>query len=178
MEKKKLIRVDIIALIEDELSSNPIVILHDRFSNRLLPIWVGDAEARAIAIGLNKMKVQRPLTHTLLLNVVATMGGKLARVVIDGLKNHTYYATVCVKTEQKEIEIDSRPSDAIAIALEADIPIFVDGEIMRDAGQINPFPEAAMRQEMRKEDLSGDNLKKLKDLLLKAREREKKFSEQ
>ena len=73
----------------------------------------------------------------------------------------------------KIIEIDARPSDALALALEANVPIFVDGDVMRDAGQANPLPGISMRQEMRKEDLKGDQLEKLKELLEHARERER-----
>lgn len=178
MEKQKLIPVDIVALIEDEVSASPIIILHDRAGNRLLPIWIGDAEARSIAIALNNMKMPRPLTHTLFLRTVSQMGGRLSRIVVDGIKNHTYYAKIYVQAVDKLIEIDSRPSDALALALEARAPIFVDSAVMNEAGQTNPFPGMAMRQEMRKEDLAGDNLKRLKELLDRARERERQSSQQ
>lgn len=175
--KNKLIPVDIIALIEDEVSYSPIVILHDRNKNRLLPIWIGEPEARAIAVALNKIKMPRPLTHSLLLSVVGQMGGKLSRIVVDRIKNHTYYATLYVDIDSKIVKIDARPSDAIALGLESRSPIFVAEEVMMEAGQENPFPGTAAKQE-RKIDLKGENIKRLKDLLDKAREREKKSSEE
>lgn len=176
MADQKLIPVDIIALMEDQASSNPVVVLHDRTSNRLLPIWIGDTEARAIAIALNKMSMPRPLTHTLLLRAIEKMGGKLSRVVVDRLKNNTYFASIYVETAQGVKDIDSRPSDAIALALGACVPIFVTEKIMQENGQPNPFPGSAMRQEKR--EFKESDLKHLKELLEKAREREQQSTEQ
>lgn len=172
MAKEELIAVDIVALVEDQSNTSPIVVLHDRSHNRLLPIWIGDPEARAIAIALNRMATPRPLTHTLLLVVIEKMGGKLVRIVVDRLKNHTYFSSIYVETEAGVKVIDSRPSDSIALALEARVPIFVAKNIMDMAGQDNPFPGMAMRQEKR--EMKEEDLKKLKEMLEKAREREEK----
>ena len=168
----QLVPVDIVALVEDQGSGSPIVVLHDRQTNRLLPIWIGDPEARAIEVALNKVETPRPLTHKLLLSIIDSMGGKLSRIVIDRLKRHTYFASILVETNGKALQIDARPSDAIAIALEARVPIFVDKKIMDLAGQKNPFPGSAMRQEKR--EFKESDMKKLKEMLEKAREREQK----
>lgn len=171
---EELIAVDIVALVEDQANSSPIVILHDRKENRLLPIWIGDPEARAIAVALNKVNTLRPLTHRLLLQIIEKMGGVLSHIVVDRIKNHTYFSTLFVKAGEKFIAIDSRPSDAIALALEARVPIFVAKSVMDLAGQPNPFPGSAMRQEKR--EFKEEDMKKLKELLEKAREREQKSS--
>lgn len=175
MPEPKLIAVDIVALVEDQANSSPIVVLHDRQANRLLPIWIGDPEARAIAIALNKMAVPRPLTHTLVLRLIEKMNAKLSRIVVDRIKNHTYFASIYVETPAGPISIDARPSDSIALALEGRVPIFVAKEVMDEAGQDNPFPGSAMRQEKR--EFKEEDLKKLKELLEKAREREQKSGE-
>lgn len=171
-----LIAVDIVALVEDQANSSPIVVLHDRAGNRLLPIWIGDPEARAIAIVLNRMKTPRPLTHNLVLKVIEAMGGKFSRTIISSIKNHTYFASMDILMSDKTLTLDARPSDAIAIALLARVPIFVAKEVMDAAGQPNPFPGSAMRQEKR--EMKEEDLKKMKELLERAREREQKSGEQ
>lgn len=174
-DSEQLVPVDIVALVEDHGSGSPIVVLHDRKHNRLLPIWIGDPEARAIAIALNKVSTPRPLTHKLLLSIIEGMGGKLTRIVIDRITSHTYYASVYLTLSAKIVRIDARPSDSIALALEARVPIFVDKKVMDQGGQANPFPGMAMRQEKR--EFKESDLKKLKELLERAREREQKSGE-
>ncbi len=175
MPETLLIPVSVIALVEDQISSSPIVLLHDQQSNRLLPIWIGDFEARAIAIILNKTPAPRPLTHKLVLNTLQNMGGKLLHVVIDRLKNNTYFASMHVVRDGHNIAIDARPSDAVAIALEAKTPIFVTKEIMDSAAQKNPFPDINQQQDrpaQAKTNFKESDLKKLKELFEKARQRE------
>ena len=168
-----LVPVIVIALIEDQVSSSPIVLLHDQQTNRLLPIWIGDPEARAIAIVLNKTLMPRPLTHKLLLNVIESMGGRISRVIVDRLERNTYFSSIYVSVNGKDIAIDSRPSDAIAIALEAKIPIFVSKIIMDKAAQKNPFPGVFEQQKREtKLNLTEADLGKMKELIEKARERE------
>lgn len=175
MPEIQLIPVNVMALVEDQVSSSPIVLLHDQQMNRLLPIWIGDPEARAIAVVLNKTSMPRPLTHKLLINVIESMGGKFSRVVVDRLERNTYFASIYVQTEKKNIVIDARPSDAIALALEARVPIFVSKLIMDSAAQKNPFPDV-LKQEKRaaKINLTEDDLRKMKELIERAREREEK----
>jgi hypothetical protein len=170
MVEQKLIQVDLVALVEDQDSLNPIVILHDVIANRLLPIWIGDPEARAIAVALENKKMSRPLTHRLLVNVVEKTGGKLSRIVVDRLKGKTYFATMYIRVGKKEISIDARPSDAVAIALEAFAPIFVVKEVMDAGSQPNPFQNMTIQQEKR--EFKKEDIEKLRALLLQARARE------
>lgn len=174
MAEQELIKVEVAALVEDQASSSPIVILRDVQTDRLLPIWIGDPEARAIAISLNKMSVPRPMTHQLLLNVIGKIGGKLSSVVIDGLKNNTYFASLYIEIGEKFLQIDARPSDAIALALQAGMPVFVDKVIMDRSSQPNPFKDLSLKQEKRetKSRFCGSDFEKLKLLLEKARQRE------
>lgn len=169
-QQNNLIPVDVLALVEDHNNASPIVLLNDRVANRLLPIWIGDFEARAIDIALNSIASPRPLTHRLLLQTIESMGGKLSRVVVDRLEHATYYSSVCVQIAEHIIAIDSRPSDAIALALEARVPIFVARHIMDSSAQANPFP--GFGQHQTKREVSPDDAKKMKELLEKARERE------
>lgn len=175
MTETQLIPVNVMALVEDQVSSSPIVLLHDQQMNRLLPIWIGDPEARAIAVALNNTSMPRPLTHKLLINVIESMEGKLSRIVVDRLERNTYLASIYVQTEKKNIVIDARPSDAIALALEAKVPIFVSKAIMDRAAQKNPFPDV-LKQEKRaaKINLTEADLEKMKELIERAREREEK----
>lgn len=170
MAHSELIPVDIVALVEDQASTNPIVVLHDRSSNRLLPIWIGDHEARAISMALNHMKSPRPLTHALIIRMIESLGGKLLRAVVDRMKRHTYYASLFVEIHGNIVAVDARPSDAIALALEAQVPILVAKEVMLTGGQENPFPGMALRQEKRQ--MTEEDLRKMKKLLETARERE------
>src|SRR3990167_3324499 len=125
MDENYEIPVEIIALVEEQTSMNPIVVLRDFRTDRVLPIWIGDAEARAIAVELNAVETPRPLTHELILSAIEGMGGKVSKIVVDKVEEHTYYATIYVAVENKEIKIDARPSDSIAIALAAKAEIFV-----------------------------------------------------
>lgn len=169
------IPVEIVALIEDEGTQSPIVILHDEKTNRVLPIWIGEPEARAIAMALNNIAVPRPLTHHLVASALAQMGGTLSKIVVDRMDQHTYYATIYVNRGQEIVKIDARPSDSIAIALNSKTPIFVAEEVMKKAGQPNPFqlPEMLKQQSgPRKIELTRDDLKRISEVLKKAQERE------
>jgi uncharacterized protein len=183
-----LIRVRIIALLEEPEMNSPVVILHDPDSNRVLPIWIGAAEARAIAMGLQDVEISRPLTHTLISNMVDELDGIIQHVVIERIDAGTYYAMIAlVDKDGKLHEIDARPSDSIALALELEIPIFITSEVLNAAGQDNPFPaevvadkenDEKLRQAFlanapkAKSDFSDNELLDLKILLEKARKRE------
>lgn len=168
------IEVTVIALVEDGRSQSPIVVLHDRRSNRILPVWIGENEARAIAIALNHISTPRPLTHNLALNLVKQIGAELAKIVVDKLHVNTYYSSIYLKRADEILKIDSRPSDAIALALTAGAPLFVSEDVMRKGGQMNPFPaELLYKQEgPRKLAFTKEELKKISEMLVKARERE------
>lgn len=163
---EELIPVDLVSLGEDSAEGNPVVILQDREGRRVLPIWIGDPEARAIDIVLNKIKTPRPLTHKLLISVVEGMGSRLSRVVIDRVTNHTYFASLYIQTPQGIHKIDSRPSDAITIALEAGVPIFVDRSVMEKAGQT--LPPSYVPQQTKRE-MSREDFERMGQMLTHAR---------
>ncbi len=109
---------------------------------KLLPIWIAGPEARAIAIALENIKIPRPLTHDLIGNILHELDAKLKRVVIAELRNDTYIAFLSVESKGKELQIDSRPSDAIAIALRVKAPIFVSAQVLAKAKAVPIQPDA------------------------------------
>ncbi|MDQ3820376.1 MAG: bifunctional nuclease family protein [Acidobacteriota bacterium] len=126
------IEVKIRGLMMDPNSGTPIIILKDVSSETLLPIWVGAYEANAIALEIEKIAPQRPMTHDLLRNLILEMGAEVSRIVITELKDNTFYATIeMVKNNGEHVSIDSRPSDAIALALRVDSPIYVNEEVIK-----------------------------------------------
>jgi bifunctional DNase/RNase len=126
------IEVKIRGLMMDPNSGTPIIILKDVNSEALLPIWVGAYEANAIALEIEKIAPQRPMTHDLLRNLITEMGAEVSRIVITELKDNTFFAMIeVVKSTGERVAIDSRPSDAIALALRVDSPIFVNEEVIK-----------------------------------------------
>jgi len=116
----------------DPSSGTPIIILKDINSETMLPIWVGAYEANAIALEIEKIAPQRPMTHDLLRNLIVEMGAKVERVVVTDLRENTFFAVIEMKNHSGEtIQLDSRPSDAIALALRADCPIYVNEDVIR-----------------------------------------------
>jgi len=116
----------------DPSSGTPIIILKDINSETMLPIWVGAYEANAIALEIEKISPQRPMTHDLLRNVILEMGASVERVVVTDLRDNTFFAMIDMKDRAGEtVMIDARPSDAIALALRVDCPIFVNEEVIR-----------------------------------------------
>src|SRR5437868_4198586 len=126
------IEVKIRALMMDPNSGTTIIILKDVNSETMLPIWVGTYEANAIALEIEKIAPQRPMTHDLLRNLIVEMGAQVNRVVVTELRDNTFFAVIEMSTmEGTRMSLDSRPSDAIALALRADCPIFVDMDVIR-----------------------------------------------
>lgn len=111
-----------------------VVILKQKEGDKYLLIWIGTHEAEAIAVRLQEVQVPRPLTHDLLHNSIKELGGAIEKVTISGLENDTYFARIGVRIGEKSVEIDSRPSDALAIAVRAKVPILVEDEVMEKAG--------------------------------------------
>ncbi len=111
-----------------------VVILKEKDSERYLPIWIGPAEADAIAVRLQDVSVARPLTHDLLRDVLEKMGAQVESVVVNDLSNDTFYARIIVTLNGERMDIDSRPSDAIALAVRAHVPIFAEDAVMEKAG--------------------------------------------
>jgi uncharacterized protein len=106
-----------------------VVVLKDWEGQKLLPIWIGPSEAKAIALELEGARPSRPLSHDLLLQAIQVAGGKVTRIVINDLQDSTFYATIDIDTPNGMKHIDSRPSDAIAVAVRAKCPVFVDGNV-------------------------------------------------
>lgn len=126
-----LIEVKVGALIMDPNSSTPIVILKGIDDETILPIWVGAYEANAIALEVEKIVPQRPMTHDLIRNLITQIGYKVSEVVVTDIKNNTFFALIkLIDDVGSIISIDARPSDAIAIALRTDCPIFVDEKVI------------------------------------------------
>lgn len=126
------IEVKIRALMMDPNSGTPIIILKDVNSETMLPIWVGAYEANAIALEIEKIAPPRPMTHDLLRNLIVELGLTVDRVVVTSLRDNTFYAVIEMSGEDgAAMRLDSRPSDAIALALRADCPIFVDSEVIQ-----------------------------------------------
>jgi uncharacterized protein len=126
------IEVKIRGLMMDPSSGTPIIILKDINSETMLPIWVGAYEANAIALEIEKIAPQRPMTHDLLRNLILEMGASVERVVVTELRDNTFFAMIIMKDRAGDaLMIDARPSDAIALALRVDCPIFVNEEVIR-----------------------------------------------
>ena len=125
-----LVEVKIGALIMDPNSNTPIVVLKSLESDLILPIWVGAFEANAIALEIEKIVPQRPMTHDLLKNLINVFGFRLEKVVVSDLRDNTFYAVIEFLNDQSQkVQIDARPSDAVALALRFDCPIFVDQKV-------------------------------------------------
>ena len=141
------IEVKIRALMMDPNSGTPIIILKDVQSDTMLPIWVGAYEANAIALEIEKIAPPRPMTHDLLRNLIVQMGVHVERVVVTSLRDNTFFAVIEMRNSDGDrMVLDSRPSDAIALALRADCPIYVDMEVIKASR--NTLPADAEESEM------------------------------
>ena len=120
----------------DPLSNMPMIVLRDEEEKRSLPIWVGLAEANAIALELEKIPTARPMTHDLIRNILETVGARVSKVVVNDLKENTFYAVIHLRLGANDLTVDSRPSDAIALALRVDAPIYVDEEVLNKAESV------------------------------------------
>ncbi|MEW6734008.1 MAG: bifunctional nuclease family protein [Acidobacteriota bacterium] len=127
------IEMKIRGLMIDPTANTPIVILKDVNSDTMLPIWVGTYEANAIALEIEKIAPQRPMTHDLLKNVINQMGASVKRIVVTDLIDNTFYAVIELVMSDRTIFLDSRPSDAIALALRTDCPIYVNEEVIKNS---------------------------------------------
>lgn len=118
----------------DRNTNSPVVILRERGGARILPIWIGAAEANAIAMELKGVKAQRPLTHDLLKQIIVGLGGDLRRVVISSVKENTYFAELLIHRDDHVFQVDARPSDSIALALRLNAPIFTSDQLLDESG--------------------------------------------
>ena len=133
-------RMSIYGINLDLFSSSPIVILKVEDENRYLPIWIGQPEARSILMKLQNQEFSRPLTHDLTVNLVTELGGSMEKVTVTELRDSTFFATISVQIDGRTVEIDSRPSDAIALAVRAGAEIFAADEVIEEAAVV--FEEA------------------------------------
>lgn len=136
-----MIEMKVKGLTLDPLTNVPIVILRETEGERALPIWVGIFEAHAIAREIENFQTPRPMTHDLIRNIISGVKGRVSRIVVNDLKDNTFYAEIYLAINGSEIVVDSRPSDAIAIALRTKAPIFVVEKVLEEAKSIE-FNEA------------------------------------
>ena len=129
-----MVTMEIFGLALDENNKSPIIILKGEEGGRVLPIWIGAMEAMAISMALKKVPFPRPMTHDLLFNTIRDLGGTIARVEITDIEEGTFYAEIVVDIEGGTRRIDSRPSDAIALAVRAECPILAGEEVLEAAG--------------------------------------------
>ena len=127
------IEVRIRGLMMDPATNMPIVVLRDPASDSVMPIWVGPFEANAIAIELEKLSTSRPMTHDLARNLIHHLNGELERVVITEIKEDTFFAVLWLRQGDEPVMVDARPSDAIALALRFDCPIYVADQVLQSA---------------------------------------------
>ncbi len=127
------IEVELSRIIIDEASDQQVIILKEKDGDRSLPIVIGIVEIMAIDRRLKGKKAIRPLTHDLLGNVIDALGAKIEKVVISDLQHHTYHATIHLSIDGKKIEVDSRPSDAIAVGIATNVPLFATEEVFDNA---------------------------------------------
>jgi bifunctional DNase/RNase len=125
-----MIEVRVAHLGLDRSTNTPVVILQEKEGERVLPIWIGPAEASAIAMELAGVKFSRPLTHDLVKQVIVGLGGELNRVIITRVEENTYYAELHIHRNNHVIQVDARPSDSIAVALRLDAPIFTEDDLL------------------------------------------------
>jgi uncharacterized protein len=148
-EGLEMIEVVIDSIRISLISQHRIVMLRDMDGERQLPIWIGPCEAEAITIELQDVEIARPVTHDLLKNVIGDMKGTVSHILINELRDQVFYARLFIDQGGEMLEVDCRPSDAIAVAVRAKVPIFVDEEVMDVAGIV---PEAEPSEEGMKED--------------------------
>ncbi len=132
----ELIEVEVYQILLDESVKAPVVVLKEKNGKRILPIWIGQAEAISIAYALEEIATERPLTHDLIKLIIDGFGAKLEKVVINDLRDNTYFARLIFKLNSSVISIDARPSDSIAIALRTKSPIFVARSVMEEGGAV------------------------------------------
>ena len=136
---KELMEVKVMGIVVDPKASNPVVVLVDLTGQKVLPIWVGVFEAEAISRGLEDVVTLRPMTHDLMKQILDTFQAFLTRVVISDIKGNTFYANLYLNIEGKEIVVDSRPSDAIALAVRVKAPIFIAESVAEVTKQLGPI---------------------------------------
>jgi len=157
------IEMTIKGLMVDPITNMPIIIMRDKDGQKVLPIWVGVFEANAIALQIENVSTPRPMTHDLLRNVIQDLEAAVTKIVVSDLRDNTFYAVIYLQRNGETVAIDARPSDAIALALRAHVPIFVEEMVIDNAKTIET-PEKADSERLQKwlESLDPDDLGKYK----------------
>src|ERR1700757_2409110 len=154
------VEMKIRGLMMDPVSNMPIVILKDVGSNTVLPIWVGVYEANAIALEIEKVSTPRPMTHDLIKSLLLGLHTGIRKVVVSELKEDTFYALIWLEREGEMISVDSRPSDALALALRLDCPIFVEDAVLKNSKMSSAVSDKVNNEELRRwlEGLNNEDL--------------------
>ena len=158
------VEMKIRGLMMDPVTNMPIVILKDVGGDAVLPIWVGIYEANAIALEIEKVTTPRPMTHDLLKNLLTGLEARVHKVVVNELRDDTFFAIIWVERDGQVVSIDSRPSDALALALRVDCPIFVEDEVLKTSRQAASVSDRVSSEELRKwlENLGDEDLGRYK----------------
>jgi len=158
------LEVKIRGLMMDPVTNMPVVVLKETAGSGVLPIWVGVYEANAIALEIEKVSTPRPMTHDLIKVLLMGLEASIKKVVVSELKDDTFYALIWVEREGQMISVDSRPSDALALALRHDCPIYVEDRVLKSSRDSNNVSEKVNNEELRKwlENLNEDDLGRYK----------------
>jgi bifunctional DNase/RNase len=158
------VEMKIRGLMMDPMTNTPIVVLKDVGSDTVLPIWVGVYEANAIAMEIEKVTTPRPFTHDLIKNLLNGLNAHVHKIVVTELRDDTFFAVIWMERDGKVISIDSRPSDALAVALRVDCPIFVDEEVLKSSKKAGAAAERVTSEDLRKwlEGLNDEDLGRYK----------------
>jgi len=158
------VEMKIRGLMMDPVTNMPIVVLKDLNGNTILPIWVGIYEANAIALEIEKVSTPRPMTHDLIKTLLLGLGTGIRKVVVSELKDDTFYAVIWLDKDGELISVDSRPSDALALALRLDCPIFVDDSVLKNSKMSNAATDKINTEEQRRwlESLDDEDLGRYK----------------
>lgn len=162
MSSEKLFRMVVKGLMLDPTSNVPIVILRNEEGSEYLPIWIGVFEANAIALKLEGVEPPRPMTHDLMSSLVAALAAEVVKIVICDLQESTFHARIVLHNQDGEIEVDARPSDAIALALRVEAPIFVNEEVFQKAKAADSADPSSEEERLKKwfEEVDPDDLGK------------------
>ncbi len=144
------VEMKIRGLLMDPVTNMPIVILKDVTSDVVLPIWVGIYEANAIALEIEKVTTPRPMTHDLIKNVLSGLDALVHKVVVTELRDDTFFAVIWMEREGRVVSVDSRPSDALALALRVDCPIFVEDGVLKNSKLASNISDRVSSDELRK----------------------------
>ena len=158
------VEMKIRGLVMDPVTNMPIVILKDVNGTAVLPIWVGIYEANAIALEIEKVTTPRPMTHDLLKNLLLGLETHVQKVVVSELRDDTFYALIWVERDGQMMSIDSRPSDALALALRVDCPIYVEDEVLKNSKLSGNVSDKVSSEELRKflENLNDEDMGRYK----------------